>query len=101
MYKALDVREIVEVRSGSVSSGQYSGGTGSMSINNKREIVVIAEDEEYHERKRFYFYEGSKEMFLGEMRYYGYAGAFDLLVPGDKFEVKETSTWPTVLIVED
>jgi hypothetical protein len=100
IYKALDVREVIEISSGSVSNHSY-GGSNSMSINSTRKIVVIAEDEEYKERKRFHFYEGYKEMFLGEMRYYGYAGDFDLLIPGDKFEVKETSTWPAVRIAED
>lgn len=101
MYKALDVREITEISSGSVHSNPYSGGSSSMSIKNSQVIIVIAEDDKYKERKRFSFYNGYKEMFLGKMQYYGYAGDFDLLVPGDKFEVKETSTWPTVLIVED
>lgn len=100
MYKVLDVREVIEIGSGSVSNHSY-GGSNSMSIKSTRKIVVIAEDDEYKERKRFHFYDGYKEEFLGKMQYYGYSGDFDLLVPGDKFEVRETSTWPAVLIVED
>lgn len=99
MYKALDIREVIEVSSGSVSNHSY-GGSNSMSIKSTRKIVVIAEDEEGN-RKRFPFYDSYEDTFLGKTCYYGYKGDFDLLVPGDKFEVRETSTWPTVLIVED
>lgn len=100
MYKALDVREVVEISSGSVSNHPSYCGSNSMSINTRREIVVVAEDEN-KKRKRFHFYDGYKDSFLGKTSYYGYEGDFDLLVPGDKFEVKETSTWPAIQIVED
>jgi hypothetical protein len=100
MYKALDVREVIEIGSGSVSNHPSYCGSNSMSIESTRKIVVIAVDEE-NNRKRFTFYDGHKEMFLGRMSYYGYAGDFDLLVPGDKFEVEETSTWPSVKLIKE
>jgi hypothetical protein len=100
IYKVLDVREVIEVHSGSVSNHPTYCGSNSMSISSEREFVVIAEDENKN-RKRFVFYDGRKEVFLGKMEYFGYKGTFDLLVPGDKFEVKETSTWLTVIIVGD
>ncbi len=101
MYKVLDVREVIEIGPGSVSNHPSYCGSNSMSIKSTRKIVVIAEDEEYKERKRFHFYDSYEDTFLGQTCYYGYKGDFDLLVPGDKFEVEETYTWPTVLIVED
>ena len=94
MYKVLDVREIVSVYGGSTSSG-YCGGPGSFSVESKEYTAVIAEDEE-RKRKRFEFYKGYPEKFLGEMRYYGYTGDYKLLVPGDYFEIEKTSTYPNV-----
>lgn len=100
MYKVLDVREVVEVSSGSVSNHPTYCGSNSMSIKNSRETVVIAENDN-KERKRFLFYQGYKDVFLGKMGYYGYKGDFDLLVPGDKFEVEETSTWSYVNLIKE
>lgn len=99
MYKVLDVREIVTVSSGSVSSGVY-GGSSSFEVNSKRYVVVIAEDKNHH-RKRFEFYAGYKSKFLGETDYYGYAGDYNLLVPGDWFVVEETSTYPVVKLIHE
>jgi hypothetical protein len=100
MYKALDVREVIEISSGSVSNHPSYCGSNSMSINTKQKTIVIAENEN-KKRTRFQFYDGYEDRFLGQLCYYGYKGDFNLLVPGDKFEVRETSTWKTVLIVED
>lgn len=99
MYKALDVREVIEISSGSVSNHPSYCGSNSMSIDTRRKIVVIAEDEN-KKRKRFDFYDSYKDTFLGKSSYYGYEGDFDLLVPGDKFEVIRNYYWPTVRIVE-
>jgi hypothetical protein len=100
MYKALDVREVIEISSGSVSNYPSYYGSNSMSINTSRKIVVIAEDEN-KKRKRFHFYDSYKDTFLGKPSYYGYEGDFDLLVPGDNFEVEETSTWPNVRLIKE
>ena len=96
MYKVLDVREQVIANHGTVSSGTYSGGTGHVSLEVKRKTIVIAEDDD-HNRKRFEFYEGHLEKnFQGDYTYYGYRGDYDLLVPGDYFEIEKTSTYPKV-----
>ena len=97
MYKVLDVREVIEIGSASVSNHPTYCGSNSMSIKSTQKIVVIAEDEN-KERKRFHFYDGYENTFLGSTSYYGYKGDFGLLVPGDKFEIEETSTWRTVHI---
>lgn len=98
MYRVLDVREVIEISSGRVSNHTY-GGSNSMSINTRRKVVIIAEDEN-KQRKRFHFYDGYKDTFLGKTSYYGYEGDFDLLVPGDLFEIEKTSTWDTVTLIE-
>lgn len=94
MYKVLDVREIVTIQGGSTSNGVY-GGSGSYSVNSTQYTVVIAEDEE-HKRKRFEFKAGYTSKFLGKTSYYGYSGDYELLVPGDHFEIEETATYPNV-----
>lgn len=96
MYKVLDVREQTIANYGTVSSGSYSGGTGHVNLEVRRKTIVIAEDAE-HNRKRFEFYEGYQERnYYGDTSYYGYRGDYDLLVPGDYFEIEKTSTYPVV-----
>jgi hypothetical protein len=100
MYKVLDVREIVTINGGSTSNGIY-GGSGSYSVNSTHYTVVIAEDEQ-GERTRFEFYPPSKREFLGYMNYYGTKGDYDILVPGDKFElIREVDTWPFVRLIKE
>ena len=94
MYKVLDVREIVIISGGSTSKGVY-GGSDSFGVESTEYVVVIAEDKNKH-RKRFEFKAGYKSQFLGETCYYGYTGDYNLLVPGDYFEIEETSTYPRV-----
>lgn len=91
MYKVLDVREIFTVHGGSITK-EFYGGHSSYSVDSTQYVVVIAEDEE-HKRKRFEFRAGYTTEFLDETRYYGYSGDFNLLVPGDYFEVEKTSTY--------
>ena len=99
MYTVLDVREIIKVSSGHVSNEAY-GNSGSFNVKSTHYIVVIAEDE-YHNRNRFEFYEGYQDKFLGEIQHYGYRGDYDLLVPGDKFIIERTSTYPVVEIITE
>ena len=100
MYKVLDVREQVIANYGTVSSGSYSGGTGHVSLEVQRKTIVIAEDAD-HNRKRFEFYEGYQEKnFRGDYNCYGYRGDYDLLVPGDYFEIEKTSTYPNVRMIK-
>lgn len=97
MYKVLDVREIVTVWGGSVHNGVY-GDSGSVDVNSRQYIVVIAEDEN-HKRERFEFCEAYKSEFRGETSYRGYLGEFKILVPGDYFEIEKTYSWPKVNLV--
>lgn len=99
MYKVLDVREIVTFWGGSVHSGVY-GVSGSVDVNSRQYVVVIAEDED-NNRKRFEFCASYKKEFLGEDCYYGHRGEYDILVPGDKFIIEKTSTWPVVKLVKE
>ena len=99
MYRVLDVREVVDIISGRVSNNPYCGGSNSMQLETRREVIVIAEAEN-GERERFQFYDGHKDAFLGSTSYYGYKGDFDLLVPGDLFKVEKTSTWDTVTFIK-
>lgn len=96
MYKVLDVREIVTISGGSTRNGYY-GGPGSFTPDSTKYTVVIAEDEE-HKRKRFEFRAGYTSEFLGKTCYYGYSGDYNLLVPGDYFEIEETSTYSNVIL---
>lgn len=97
MYKVLDVREYKSIGSGSYHT-DYCGVGGKTSIETMHFTAVICQDLGTNERKRFDFYYGYKDDFLGKTKYYGYRGDYVLLVPGDLFEIKETSTYDTVVI---
>ncbi len=97
MYKVLDVREIITICGGSVNNGVH-GGSSNFNVGSKRYQVVIAEDEN-HKRRRFEFCEAYKSEFLGETSYYGYIGNFEILIPGDYFEVEKTYSWPKVKLI--
>lgn len=99
MYNVLDVREIVTVFGGNAHNGVY-GGSGSVDVNSRHYVVVIAEDEN-DKRTRFEFCASYKKEFLGEDCYYGYRGEYDILVPGDKFIIEKTSTWPAVRLIKE
>lgn len=98
MYKVLDVREFITTEAVSYNRSSYGG-----SINSKNSCltVVIAEDEQ-GERTRFEFYPAHKEEFLGYTHYYGTKGDYDVLIPGDKFElIMEVDTWPFVKLIKE
>lgn len=97
MYKVLDVREYKSIGSGNYRAG-YGEGGGRLSVETTHITAVIYQDLSTNERKRFDFYYGYKDTFLGETKYYGYRGDYDLLVPGDLFEIKETSTYDTIVV---
>ena len=100
MYKVLDVREIVKVSGSSYSREAYGSG-GSLNIKNSVTTVVIAEDEK-KERCRFTFCPATKEEFLGETMHYGTKGDYDILIPGDMFEIeREVDTWPYVKLIKN
>lgn len=99
-YKALDVREIIRIGSGSVTNHSYGGGN-SVSLSNTEYVVCIAEDIETGVRTRFEFKPAHKDVTLGKVYYYGYTGNYDLLVPGDIFEFEETPTYLHLRIVSN
>ena len=98
MFEVLDVREYETISNGSYRNG-YGGGGGNVNLSATHYTVAICTDTETNKRVRFVFYEGHEDKFLGETRYYGYIGDFNLIVPGDLIEVKETSTYKTVEII--
>lgn len=94
MYKVLDVREYDSIRECSLSSGGY--GSHPIHMDKTHYVVAICENTTHGKRVRFDFYPGHKDEFLGEDRYYGYAGEYELIVPGDIIEIKKTSTYKEV-----
>lgn len=94
MYKVLDVREYDSIRECSLSSGGY--GSHPIHMDKTHYVVAICENTTHGKRVRFDFYPGHKDTFLGEDRYYGYAGEYELIAPGDIIDIKETSTYKEV-----
>lgn len=94
MYRVLDVREYDSIRECSLSSGGY--GSHPIHMDKTHYVVAICENTTHGKRVRFDFYPGHKDEFLGEDRYYGYAGEYELIVPGDIIDIKETSTYKEV-----
>ena len=99
MYKVLDVREYDSIRECSLSSGGY--GSHPIHMDKTHYVVAICENTTHGKRVRFDFYPGHKDTFLGEDRYYGYAGEYELIVPGDIIDIKETSTYKEVWRVKE
>ena len=97
-YKVLDVREYESVTNGNYRNS-YGGGGGNVNLSSKHYIVAICINIETNKRVRHTFYEGYEDKFLGKNVYYGYTGDFNLIVPGDLIEIKETSTYKRVEIL--
>lgn len=94
MYKVLSVREYDSLKECRLSNRGY--GTHPIYVDKTHYIVAICENTETGKRSRFEFYQGHKDVLLGDTRYYGYAGEYELIVPGDVIEIKETSTYKEV-----
>ena len=88
-YKVLDVRE-------KESRYSYTDNTNTYTLTHT--VFVIIAENTLGTRKRFTMYDGYKSLFLNDWSYYGYEGDFNLLVKGDWFEIRETSTWPVVTV---
>lgn len=99
IYKALDIREIIRVFSGSSTNHSY-GGSNSISINSTEYVVCIAKDLETGNRVRFDFKSPYKDTFMGKTYYYGYTGDYHLLIPGDTFELEQTDTYMHLTILD-
>ena len=96
MYKVLAVREYNLIEN---QNNYLNVTTGGLRIDNTHYITVICENEETHKRERFDFYKGyERKSFNGKIDYYGYSGNYNLLIVGDRFEIKETKKFPVVVI---
>lgn len=97
MYKVLDVREHIKI--GKV---QFANGLNHLevaSISQTLHVVVIAEELATGRRVRFDFYPSYSFEFGGTVRYGGYSGPYDVLVPGDLFSVHEEQQPTLVRII--
>ena len=99
MYKVLEVREYNNTSKGSFHNS-YGGSGGSVDVVQRHIIAVICENEETNKRERFEFYKGYEDKVLRETCYFGYTGDYDLLIVGDRFEIKETRTYKQVVITK-
>lgn len=81
IYKALDVREVIKPVSGPI-------------------IICIAKDLETGNRVRFQFKAPYSDTCMGKTYYNGYTGDYHLLIPGDTFELEETSTYMHLTILD-
>lgn len=95
-FKALDVRECIDITS---LRGTESGYSTRITMNKRAYVIVIAERVGNNERCRFELYEGYQDTFLGTNKYYGYQGQWNMIVPGDVFEIEETNTYDRVTIL--
>lgn len=94
IYKALDIRELTRVGSGSVSNGGSYCSSSSVRIDAEGYVVCIAKDLNTNARVRFEFKPASKDTYQGKTYYSGYIGDYELLVPGDVFEIEEDKVYP-------
>ena len=98
MYKVLDVREKDSITGGSYRQN-YGSSTGTIENHSKSYVVVICLNEDTGKRERISFSSAREEKFLGSTHYMGYTGDYDLLIPGDRFEIKKTSKYEHVNII--
>ena len=96
MYKVLEVREYDEISKGSIDNRTCGG---SLNLEKKHIIIAICINEETGKRSRITFEPGYSYWILGEIHYGGYAGDYDLLVAGDRFEIEKASAYPIVRII--
>lgn len=99
MFKVLDIREHKYNIARSCGTGSSYSSTVSVQSETHHEFVAICKELETGIRKRFVFSKGYKSKgYSGEYYYYGYQGDYDLLIVGDIFEIKSTSTYDEVII---
>lgn len=96
MYKALDVREYTKIGKVQVFKG-YASHLHVLVPQHLR-VVVIAKDVETSKRKRFEFFPKYEFELGGKTHYGGYTGNYELIVPGDYFEVEQTEDCPHVSV---
>ncbi|MBQ8806616.1 MAG: hypothetical protein IJZ68_09260 [Bacteroidaceae bacterium] len=101
MFKVLSVREYDKIEEVKFSSG-IGGGNGYVNMKKTHFVVVVAVTigPGMQARKRIAFCPAHTYEFLGRTVYEGYAGDYELLVPGDIFEIQETKTFKKVVITQ-
>lgn len=97
LYKALDVREYV-VPVDATFTKDCGGISGKVFCKNVLTVVIIAQDMSTDKRVRIEcepvkYHEGFTNPY-----YTGYDGDYQLIVPGDVFEVQETNKAPRINI---
>ncbi len=98
-YRVLDIREYQDT---TVTSYGGSYGTNQKVRTDKRVIVVaICLNLDTNKRERMEFYPAYSDAFLGTTHYYGYKGDYQLLVPGDVFQITNNSDYDYVSIVTE
>lgn len=98
-YKALDVRECRVVGKAEYYKPYVLASSGSVRVPQHIRVVVIAQENNSTNRVRFEFLEAYQYEFLDKIRYGGYLGDWNLLVPGDYFIVEETDAQDRVTIL--
>lgn len=98
-YRALDVRECRVLENVEYRKPYGAGGTGSVCVPHQLRVIVIAQKDNDKARVRFEFVQAYEYQFLGETRYTGYIGDWNLIVPGDYFTIQETDTYDKVTIL--
>lgn len=99
MLKTLSVREYDKLDEVTYSNG-CGGNSGRIQIKKTHYVVIVAADTETKQRKRIAFSEAHASELFGRTIYEGYTGDYQLLVPGDIFEIQETHTFRKVVIVQ-
>lgn len=92
MYKVLEIREYDEVITKKTCED-------SLHLKVNHIIIAICINEDTNKRERAIFEKGYEHTVCGMTYYGGYAGDYDLLIAGDRFEIEETSTYPVVRII--
>jgi len=101
VYKALDVRECRVIGKTEYSKAYGCSGSGSVHVPQHLRVIVIAEDDHLKKRVRFEFLEAYKYEFLDKTHYCGYAGDWNVIIPGDYFRIEETNTYDKVTIINN
>lgn len=85
-YMALDVREYTKIGKTQFNKNCYGNG-GDVTVPQTVHVVVIARNLETGQRERFDFFPAYTLEIGGKEYYGGFKGNYELIIPGDIFEV--------------
>lgn len=85
-YMALDVREYNKIGKVQFNKNSYGNG-GDVTVPQTLHVVVIARNLTTGERERFDFFPSYTFEMGGKEYYGGFRGNYELIIPGDVFEV--------------